>query len=139
MIPSRLGLLVSFLLLPASSALATSNYEYGPDEYVTVANGISLDGRYAITAHGAGEVGYDDFHLYLTDVATERKVGPLEEVIETLDTGAGAFAAKWSRDSQQVTIVYRVDRHAPPKHLLIASRADVRSSSKALSTSRMTS
>jgi hypothetical protein len=111
----RLFLFVSILLLAASSALATSNYEYGPDEYVTVANGISADGKYAITAHGGGELGYDNFHLYLTDAASGKNIGPLEEVVETLDTGADAFAAKWSRDSQQVTIVYRVDRHAPLK------------------------
>jgi hypothetical protein len=111
----RLSLFVSILLLPASPALATSNYEYGPDEYVTVANGISPDGKYAITAHGGGELGYDNFHLYLTDAASGKNIGSLEEVVETLDTGADAFAAKWSRDSQQVTIVYRVDRHAPLK------------------------
>ena len=104
--------LFSALLLPITAALATSNYEYGPDEYVTVSNGISPDGKFAITAHGRGELGDDDFHLYLTDAITGKKIGPLEEIKETLDTGASAFAAKWSKDSQQVTIVYRVDRHA---------------------------
>jgi hypothetical protein len=107
--------LFSILLLPITAALATSNYEYGPDEYVTVSNGISPDGKFAITAHGRGELGYDDFHLYLTDAITGKKIGPLEEITETLDTGADAFAARWSKDSQQVTIVYRVDRHAPLK------------------------
>jgi hypothetical protein len=111
----RLFLLFSILLLPITAALATSNYEYGPDEYVTVSNGMSPDGKFAITAHGGGEMGYDHFHLYLTDAITGKKVGPLQEVADTLDTGADAFAAKWSRDSQQVTIVYRVDRHAPLK------------------------
>ena len=103
------------LLLSATSLRATSNHEYGPDEYVTVINGISPDGKFAITAHGGGELGYDNFHLYLTDANTGKKVGPLEEVKETLDTGAAAFAAKWSKDSQQVIIVYRVDRHEPLK------------------------
>jgi hypothetical protein len=111
----RLFVLFSVLLLPITAALATSNYEYGPDEYVTVSNGISPDGKFAITAHGGGELGYDDFHLYLTNAITGKKIGPLEEIKETLDTGADAFAAKWSKDSQQVTIVYRVDRHAPLK------------------------
>jgi hypothetical protein len=111
----RLLLLASILLAPASSLLATSNYEYGPDEYVTVTTGISPDGKLAITAHGRGELGADNFHLYLTDAISGKKIGPLEEVKETLDTGADAFAAKWSKDSQEVTIVYRVDRHAPLK------------------------
>ena len=68
-----------------------------------------------MSAHGGGELGYDNFHLYLTDANTGKKIGPLEEVKETLDTGADAFAAKWSKDSQQVIIVYRVDRHEPLK------------------------
>jgi hypothetical protein len=111
----RLILLASIFLLPTALVLATSNYEYGPNEYVTVSNGISPDGKWAITARGGGELGYDNFHLYLTDGITGKKIGPLEEIKETLDTGADAFAAKWSRDSEQVIIVYRVDRHAPLK------------------------
>lgn len=103
------------MALPISCALATSNYEYGPDEYVTIANGISPDGKFAITSHGSGDMGYDNFHLYLHDALTGKKIGTLEEVKETLDTGAGAFAAKWSKDSQEVTIIYRVDRHEPLK------------------------
>jgi hypothetical protein len=52
-----------------------------------------------------------EYELYLTDAASGKNIGPLEEVVEMLDTGANAIAAKWSRDSQQVTIVYRIDRH----------------------------
>jgi hypothetical protein len=107
--------LFSALLLPITAALATSNYEYGPDEHVTVSNGISPDGKFAITAHGEGEDGDDNFHIYLTDAITGKKIGPLEEIKDTLDTGADAFAAKWSSDSREVTIVYRVDRHEPLK------------------------
>ena len=70
MIASRVALFVSAFVLPITFALATSNYQYGRDEYVTVATGISPDGQYAITAHGGGKLGYDNFHLYLTDVRT---------------------------------------------------------------------
>ena len=80
-----------------------------------VANGISPDERYAITAHGGGQLGYDNFHLYFTDAMTGKNIGPLEEIVETLDTSANAFSAKWSSDSKQVIIIYRVDRHAPLK------------------------
>jgi hypothetical protein len=112
---SRLFVTMSLVLLSPLLAHATSNHEYGPDEFVTVSNGISPDGKLAITAHGSGDLGYDGFHLYLTDAATGKKIGVLEEIVETLDTGADAFAAKWSSEPQQVTIVYRVDRHAPLK------------------------
>jgi hypothetical protein len=115
MITLRVALFVSALVLPITFAFATSNYEYGPDEYVTVANGISSDGQYAITAHGGGKLGYDNFHLYLMDASTGKNFGPLEEMAETLDTRANAFSAKWSSDSKQVIIIYRVDRHAPLK------------------------
>jgi hypothetical protein len=115
MMASRITLFVSALMLSATFALATSNYKYGPDEYVTVANGISPDGQYAITAHGGGKLGYDNFHLYLMDASTGKNFGPLEEIVETLDTRANAFSAKWSTDSTQVIIIYRVDRHAPLK------------------------
>ena len=101
------------VMLFSTKAWATSNHEYGADEYDTVASGISPDGKYAITAHGEGELGYDHFHIYLTNAVTGKKIGPLEEIKGVLDTGADAYAAKWSNDSQEVVIVYRVDRHAP--------------------------
>ena len=110
--------LLPFLLLAATLSLstlarATDNYEYGPNEYVTVAQGLSPDGKYAITTHGEGDLGYDYFHVYLTDARTGQKVGPLEEIKDVLDTGAGAYAARWTPDSSAVTIIWRVSRQAP--------------------------
>lgn len=107
----------AFLLLIALSAAAivsasaTSNHHYGPDEYAVVDGGLSPDRKYSIAAHGGGEFGYDNFHIYLMNTATGKKIGPLEEIKETLDTGADAFYAKWSSDSTEVAIRYRVDRH----------------------------
>jgi hypothetical protein len=103
--------LLSALLFPATGALATSNYEYGPDEYVTIAKGFSPDGKYAITAHGEGELGDENFHLFLTDAVAGKKLAVLKEIVDTLDTGANAFCAKWSKDSDKVVIIYRIDRH----------------------------
>jgi hypothetical protein len=99
------------VILLSHSAYATSNYNYKPGEYVVIVDGRSPDGRYAIASHGDGEYGYDNFHLYLMDAMTGKNIGPLEEIKDTLDTGAGAFYAKWSADSKQVSITYRVDRH----------------------------
>ena len=89
---------------------ATSNYEYKPDEYVVITDGRAPNGQHAIAAHGGGDLGYDNFHLYLMDAKTGKVIGPLEEVKDPLDTGADAFRAKWSADSRQVSITYRVDR-----------------------------
>ena len=106
----RFVLLFSVLLLSGAFALATSNYEYGADEYVTVASGVSPDGNFAITAHGTGYLGYDKFHLYLNDAIAGKTIAPLKEIVDTRDTKADAFAAKWSSDSRQVIIIYRVGR-----------------------------
>ena len=90
---------------------ATSNYAYKPDEYVVIPDGLSPDGQYSIATHGEGALGYANFHVYLMDAKKGKKIGPLEEIKGTLDTGAGAFHAKWSDDSRQVVIRYRIDRH----------------------------
>jgi regulation of enolase protein 1 (concanavalin A-like superfamily) len=102
-------------VLASTDAFATSNYDYGADEYVAINNGISPNRQLAITAHGEGDLGYRNFHLFLFDAITGRKIGPLEEIVGTLDTGATAFAARWAKDSSEVQIIYRVDRHVPQK------------------------
>ena len=111
----RAFLTLGLLLLGVTMAEATVNHQYGADEYDTVMQGISPDGKWAITTHGGGDLGYDNFHVYLTDNATGKKIGPLEEIVGTLDTGAVAFCAQWSEDSTQVAIIYRISRHKPLK------------------------
>jgi hypothetical protein len=98
-------------LLGATPVLATSTYDYGADEYVTIEKGMSPNRKYAITGHSDG----DHFHIYLTDAVKGKKIGPLEEISEFLDTGPDAFCARWSKDSQEVLIVWRIDRHEPLK------------------------
>jgi hypothetical protein len=105
---AALCLVVFFTAL--GSAFATSNREYGPNEYVVINGGLSPNRKYSIAAHGRGELGYENFHIYLMNAATGKKIGPLLEIKDTLDTGANAFHAKWSRNSTQVAIRYRVDR-----------------------------
>jgi hypothetical protein len=102
--------LCDYLLLTAHSG-ATSNYEYKPDEYVVISDGRSPDGKYSIAAHGEGELGDENFHLYLMNAKTGKTIETLEEVKDTLDTGADAFYSKWSADSREVAIRYRADRH----------------------------
>ena len=111
----------------APSAHATSNYTYKPDEYVVVNNGRSPNGQYSIATHGEGELGYDHFHVYLMDARTGKKIGPLEEIKDSLDTGADAFDAQWSADSHEVSITYRVDRHVS---VMIQYRIDGRRASR---------
>ena len=107
---AALACLALGLAFVPSQARATSNYEFKPDEFVVITNGRSPDGKYSIAAHGQGDLGYDNFHLYLMDASTGRKIGALEEIKDPLDTGPDAFSAEWSADSRQVSITYRVDR-----------------------------
>ncbi len=104
---------ISLFLVLVPVLQATDNYEYKKDEYLVISNGTSPDKKWAIKAHGDGVDGYENFHLYLVDAASGKTVGPLTEVVDNLDTGAGSFAALWSKDSKTVTIVYRVSRHEP--------------------------
>ena len=106
------GILVFALsAIGISLALATSNQEYGPNEYAVIDGGLSPDRKHSIAAHGGGELGYGNFHIYLMNAVTGKKIGPLEEIKDNLDTGADAFYAKWSSDSKEVAIRYRIDRH----------------------------
>ena len=108
---ARALLRIVFLWIAAAgSASATSNREYGPNEYVVINDGLSPNRKYSIAAHGQGDLGYDNFHIYLMNAVTGKKIGPLIEIKDTLDTGANAFLARWSRNSTQVAIRYRVDR-----------------------------
>lgn len=97
----------------ASLALATSNYQYKTNEYALVKGGLSPDGLWSITAHGEGELGDDNFHVYLMDAKAGKKIGPLTEITDGSwqDTAPKAYHAKWSPDSKMVTISYRSDRH----------------------------
>ena len=104
------SVLIALSICAITTALATSNREYGPNEYVVVEGGLSPDHKYSIAAHGGGELGYDHFHIYLMNAATGKKIGPFEEIKDTLDTGADAFYAKWSANSTEVAIRYRIDR-----------------------------
>jgi dipeptidyl aminopeptidase/acylaminoacyl peptidase len=105
---------VSILILLGACiqpVFATSNYDYKPGEYVTITGGTSPDGRYLIATHGDGELGYENWHIYLMDAISGKRIGPLEEIRDPLDTAADGYVAKWSPDSSRVAITYRADRH----------------------------
>jgi len=104
------SVLIALFIFAITTAFATSNREYGPHEYVVIEGGLSPDHKYSIAAHGGGELGYDHFHIYLMNGVTGKKIGPLEEIKDALDTGADAFYAKWSANSTEVAIRYRIDR-----------------------------
>ncbi len=91
---------------------ATAVHQYQKGEFAIIASGLSPDKRFSVAAHGEGEYGSDEFHLYLMREPGHRRIGVLEEVgPEILDSAPDAYAAAWSADSRHVAIHYRADRH----------------------------
>ena len=92
-------------------AAATANYEYRPDEYVTIEQGQAPDRRHALATHGEGEFGDGNFHVWL--MRDGRRIGALPGIDEhnNLDTAASAYKAYWAPDSRHVAVSWRVNRH----------------------------
>lgn len=107
----RVSFTVAILFAVRCVAFATSNREYGANEYDTVLRGDSPNGRYTIAAHGEGCLGYTNFHLYLIDQKSRNPISALIEPIEPVDTGADAYYADWFPDSRRVSITFRAERH----------------------------
>ncbi len=112
----RAGVAGLILLIAVAAAVrqsgATATYQYRKNELAIIESGLSPDKRYSVAAHGEGEYGSDDFHLYLMREPGHRKIGVLEEVgPDILDSAPDAYSAAWSADSRHVAIHYRADRH----------------------------
>jgi hypothetical protein len=110
----RQGLSILFLLaLGALPVRATDNHEYGKDEYAVIRDGLAPNRRLALAAHGEGEVGDGNFHVWLMAEPAHRKIVVLEGVGENniLDTGPASYHASWSGDSRSVAINFRSSRH----------------------------
>lgn len=105
---------VALVLADANApAGATSGYEYQQDEYVIIQDGLSPNKQFSIASHGSGETGDQNFHLYLMAEPAHTIMAPLDSIESDsiLDSGPGAFHARWSPDSRHVAILFRTDRH----------------------------
>lgn len=109
--PAALAAL-AWLACAAAPADATSNYAYGKHEYALIHGGRSPDGRYSIASHGEGELGDENFHVYLMAEPRHRKLVALPDIGEdVLDSSPVAYWAAWSKDSRHVAVSHRVNRH----------------------------
>jgi hypothetical protein len=92
---------------------ATSNYAYKKNEYPVIQGGYAPNKLLSVASHGNGEFGYDDFHLYLMAEPAHRKISRLPAIgpDDVLDTAPDAYEARWSPDSQNVAVLFRIDRH----------------------------
>lgn len=97
--------------LTDSPARATSVYEYAKGEYAVIDGGTAPNKQLSLAAHGQGEFGSDDFHVYLMAEPAHRKIRTLDGIINNLDSGPTAFHAEWAPDSRHVAVAYRIERH----------------------------
>jgi hypothetical protein len=101
------------ILTGSVPARATAEHDYKPNEYVIVDHGRAPNGQLAIAAHGEGEGGRDNFHLWLMAEPAHRRLSTLPQIgsDDILDSAAKAFYARWAPDSGHVAILFRPSRH----------------------------
>jgi len=99
--------------LVAGPAGATSNHQYGKDEYPIIRHGLAPNKQLSLASHGEGEYGDDNFHVWLMAEPAHRKIMALDDISEenNLDTAPDSYHAFWSKDSRRVAVTFRRDRH----------------------------
>jgi hypothetical protein len=101
------------LALALVPAQATSNHHYAKDEYAVIRNGLAPSKQLSLASHGGGELGDDDFHVWLMAEPAHKKIVALPDIgsENNLDTDPDAYHATWSADSRHVAVAFRSSRH----------------------------
>jgi hypothetical protein len=102
--------LVAFAIEPGH---ATSNYEYDKHEYALIRDGLAPNKLMSLASHGNGELGDEDFHVWLMSEPNHRRIMALPDISShnNLDTAPDAYHAFWSADARHVAVAFRTDRH----------------------------
>jgi hypothetical protein len=108
-----LAVLAAIITLGLTPARATDEHTYGKDEYGIIRDGRSPDKKMSLAAHGDGEGGNENFHIWLMAEPLHRKLARLADIGSgnNLDTGPNAYRAVWAPDSRHVAVNFRSDRH----------------------------
>ena len=103
----------TFLAFAAAPARATDTHHFAKDEYAVIRDGLAPDKQVSLAAHGDGEGGSGNFHVWLMAEPAHRRIAALEDIgsHNNLDTGPDAYRASWSADSRRVAVAFRSDRH----------------------------
>jgi hypothetical protein len=109
----RLSILAALLALGPAPARATDTHDYGKDEYAIIHDGMAPNKRLSLAAHGSGDGGNDNFHVWLMAEPAHRKIMALDNIgsDNNLDTGPNAYHAQWRADSRGVAVLFRSGRH----------------------------
>jgi hypothetical protein len=93
-------------------ARATSNHQYAKDEYGIIRDGLAPGKQLSLASHGEGDLGDQDFHVWLMAEPAHRRIAKLDASGDNnLDTDPGAYHAFWSKDSRHVGVAFRSSRH----------------------------
>lgn len=103
--------LAALLASAIAPARATDEHEYAKGEYAVIRDGLAPDRAKSLAAHGDGDGGSDNFHVWLMAEPAHRRLTALADIEARLDTGPNAYYAFWSADSRHVAVTYRSDRH----------------------------
>jgi len=108
-----LPILAVLVALGFAPAHATDSHDYGTDEYAIIHDGMAPNKRLSLAAHGDGDGGSDNFHVWLMAEPAHRKIVPLGNIgsDNNLDTGPNAYHAQWRADSRGVAVLFRSGRH----------------------------
>ena len=81
------------LALALVPAQATSNHHYAKDEYAVIRNGLAPSKQLSLASHGGGELGDDDFHVWLMAEPAHKKIVALPDIgsENNLDTDPDAY------------------------------------------------
>jgi hypothetical protein len=106
--------IVACLAAAGLPAHATSNHQYAKGEYGIIRDGLAPDKQLSLASHGEGELGDEDFHVWLMGEPSHRRIAKLDAISSdnNLDTDPDAYHAFWSKDSRHVGVAFRSDRHA---------------------------
>ena len=109
----RALLALALTLSVFSPAHATAEHDYAKGEYAIIDGGQAPSGKLSVAAHGSGEGGRDNFHVYLMAEPGHRRLAALDDISSdnNLDTAPGAYRAAWSPDSRYVAVSFRSERH----------------------------
>lgn len=80
-------------------ARATSEYNCGKDEYVTIRNGLAPNQQLSLASHGDGEYGTGGFHVWLMAEPAHRRIEALDNISEDniLDSAPKPFTPSGRR------------------------------------------
>ncbi len=100
------------LMLAPLPGRATDSHAYGNDEYATIRDGLAPNRQISLAAHGDGDMGSENFHIWLMVEPAHRKLVALPGIGDdnNLDTGPASYRAQWSADLRRVAVSFRSDR-----------------------------